>query len=133
LAGFGANLPVTSIDGIEASYASALHARGAHSLGDLAEIDPFRPIGDIPLVELREFRTKARLVTRLQINLAPFAPLAGHSVSHLLLQRPERVAGGVDAPGVTTSSVRRLQEELALLQVALDEAQLQSMTLGDLM
>lgn len=68
LAGFGADLPVSSLDGVGDAYTRALNEHGIHSLGDLATIDPLRPVGNIPPVKLQEFRAKARLVMRLQVS-----------------------------------------------------------------
>lgn len=128
LAGFGAALPVNSIDGVGGAYASALGEQGIHSLGDLVEVDPLRPVGNIPPVKLREFRAKARLVTRLPVSPASLEPFADYSVSRFLRESPEDLAG----PGVTLEQVQQLQETLADLQIALDDAQLQRLTLGDL-
>ncbi len=89
-------------------------------------------MGDIPLVKLREFRAKARMVMRLRISLPPLAPFADRSISSFLRERPEDLAAAINTPGVTPQMVTRLQEEIALLQIALDDAQLQRITLGDL-
>ena len=127
-AGFGAALPVNSIDGVGDAYASALREHGVHSLGDLARLDPLRPIGNIPPARLREFQAKARLVMSLQVSQASIESLADHSVSRFLLERPESLA----RPGVTLERVSRLQGTLASLQIALDDAQLENITLKDL-
>jgi hypothetical protein len=129
LAGFGAALPVSSIGGIGRAYASALREQGIYSLGDLIEADPLRPVGDIPPAKLREFRAKARLVTRLRVSPTSLAPFVGRNVSRFLKARPEDLV----RPGTTLERVERLQEALADLQIALDDAQLQRITLGDLM
>jgi len=128
LAGFGATLPVSSIDGVGEAYASALSEGGIHSLDDLVEVDPLRPVGNIPPVKLREFRAKARLVMRLRVSPASLGPFTDRSVSRFLRESPDDLTG----PGVPPATVRRLQETLADLQIALDDAQLQSITLGNL-
>jgi hypothetical protein len=128
LAGFGAALPVSSIDGVGDAYASALGEGGIHSLGDLVEVDPLRPVGDIPPVKLREFQAKARLVMRLRASPASLELFADRNVSRFLRERPGDLAG----PGVTPERVQRLQEALADLQIALGDAQLQRIMLGDL-
>ena len=130
--GFGASLPAISIDGVGEEYAGALGGQGIDSLGDLVEIDPLLPLGNIPQVRLREFRAKARTVMGLRIDLTPFMSLADHSISLLLMERPEDLVEAIDAPDVTPKMVTHLQEELAVLQIALDDAQLQRITLGDL-
>jgi len=133
LAGFGADLPVSGIDGLGSGYASQLAGQGITTLGELVEIDPLVPIGNIPLVRLREFRAKARLVIGLKATLAPFAPFSDQSVSSILRARPEDLAASVSEPGITTETVTLLQEELAVLQIALDDEQLQQITIADLM
>lgn len=65
-----------------------------------------------------------------RINLIPFVALADRNISSILQERPEDIAVAMDV--VTTEMVTRLQEELAVLQVALDDAQLQRIMLGDL-
>ena len=130
---FGAALPVTSIDGVGDEYASDLVEQDINSLGDMVEVDPLSPIGNIPKVKLREFRAKARMVTHLRVTLAPFAMLADRSISSLLSERPEDIAEEIGLPGITPEFVAQLQEELALLQIAMDNEQLQRITLGDLM
>lgn len=128
LAGFGATLPVTSIDGVGDAYANTLGESGVYSLGDLVRIDPLQSIGNIPPVKLREFQAKARLVMRLRVSPTLLELFADRSISRFLRERPEDLA----EPGVTSKRVRRLQESLADLQIALDDAQLQAITLGDL-
>lgn len=130
LLGFGAGLPIASLDGVGDTYARAFSKwLGIHTLGKLVEVDPLEPIGDIPPVKLREFRAKARLVMRLHVSPASLVPFADFSVSHFLRQQPEDLA----SQDVTPDMVQRLQEGLAVLQIALDDAQLQRVTLGDLM
>lgn len=128
LTGFGAALPVSSVDGVGDVYVSILGGHGIHSLGDLAKVDPSRPVGDIPPVKLREFRAKARLVMCLQVSRASLEPFADCSVSRFLGESPQ----GLMQPGVTLNMVQRLQEALANLQIALDDVQLQRIMLGDL-
>lgn len=130
--GFGASLPMISIDGVGEEYASTLGGQGIDSLGDLVEIDPLLPLGNIPQVRLREFRAKARTVMGLRIDLTPFMSLADRSISLLLMERPEDLVEAIDTPAVTPKMVTHLQEELAVLQIALDDTQLQRITLGDL-
>ena len=132
LTGFGSALPVKSIDGIGDEYARQLAASGVQSVSDLIEIDPMSSVGKVPQVKLREFRAKARMVMRLRVGMAPFMPLADRSISNLLREQPEDLADSIETPGVTPEMVTNLQEELAALQIALDDAQLQRITLGEL-
>jgi hypothetical protein len=127
--GFGAALPVSSIDGVGEAYASGLSDNGIRSLGDLVGIDPRRRIGNIPAIKLREFQAKARLVMRLRVSPASLEPFADQSVSQFLGESPEDLV----RPGVTLESGQRLQETLMDLQIALGNAQLRQITLGDLL
>ncbi len=132
LTGFGTTLPVTSIDGIGDIYRADLEAEGIQTLGDLIEIDRLVCVGDIPAVELREFRAKARMVTYLRLDLSNFKPLYDRDISSIISEIPEDLAGEIDSPGVTPEMVTELQEELAIFQIALDDVQLQRIRLDDL-
>jgi hypothetical protein len=129
LVGFGANLPVNSVDGVDAIYAGALQEHGIYSLGSLAEIDSLSAVEGIPPIKLREFRAKARLVMRLRVDPVLIEPFAEYNVSHFLQEAPKSLV----RPGVSSDSVMYLQEALANLQIALDDVQLQGITLADLM
>ena len=131
-AGFGASLPVVAIDGVGEDYAGQLAANGVATLGDLVRINPLSSVEDIPMVRLREFRAKARLVLNLRVNLAPFAELAERDVSGMLRESPESLAVDAGDNRATSEDAARLQEQLAVLQIALDDAQLQQVTLGEL-
>ena len=131
--GMGQTLPVISIDGVGRRYGSILSAAGVNTVGDLLGIDPLLPMRTIPPVKLREFRAKARLVLGFRVNVSPFMSLAQRSLSDLLKSDPETLAAEISSPAVTSESVIGLQESLALLQVALDDAALQEITLGNLL
>ena len=131
--GFGADLPVVSIEGVGAVYREAFAARGISTLGDLAEIDPLRSLERLSPVDLREFQAKARMVMNLAPIPASFQALATRTVSDVLVADPDHLAGEVDSPEVTADAVAGLQDSLAVLQVALDEAWLQEMLIGDVM
>ena len=126
---FIAGLPVISIDGIGDEYAAELGENDIYSLGDLARIDPFNPVGSIQQARLGEFRAKARMVMHLGIDMTPFVALAESSISNILSERPEIL---VEVSGIIPEMIKQLQEELAVLHVALDDALLQSITLGEL-
>lgn len=66
---------------------------------------------------------------RLGIDMTPFIALADSSLSNILSERPEIL---VEVSGIIPEMVKQLQEELAILHVALDDAHLQSITLGEL-
>jgi hypothetical protein len=129
---FGASLPVIVIDGVGEDFGAQLSASGVATLGDLVRIDPLASVGDIPRVRLLEFRAKARLALGLRVDLAPFVRLSDRSVSDLLRERPELLAHAARDRRVTTKDAVRLQEQLAPLQIAFDDAQLQQVTLGQL-
>lgn len=65
---------------------------------------------------------------RLRVSPASLEPFADRNVSRFLMERSEDLIG----PGMAPERVRRLQESLADLQITLDDAQLQNITLGDL-
>ena len=89
--------------------------------------------GDQPGAREGQDRFSYRLVLTLKATLAPFAAFANLTVSGILRERPERLTGSVSDPEITTQSVFRFQEELTALQIALDDSQLQRITIGDLM
>jgi len=133
LAGFGIGLSVNAIDGVGEVYGSELSDHGVRSIGDLLKLDPLRPVGRIPAVKLREFCLKARMVAICEAELLPLEPLAELSISRFLQQAPEEIVNAIGVAGITVDEVRKLQQDLAALQVAMDDAEMQRLTLGDLM
>jgi hypothetical protein len=127
-----AALPIISIDGVGQQYTADLAAAGVTTVAALARIDPGRPIGNIPEGKLREFRAKARLVLNLPSDLGVLSPLANVTVVSFLRQTAALLIRGIGTPGVTVEAVTRWQAQLESVQMALDEAQLQQMTLGEL-
>ncbi len=132
LTGFGAALPVISIDGVGRRFSAALGAAEVNTLNDLLNLNPLSPIGNMPMVKLQEFRAKARMVLGFRTDLSPFMPLAEQNISSLLQANPETLSEEVASPLVTPESILQMQEALARLQVALDDRILQEMTLQDL-
>jgi hypothetical protein len=130
--GFCADLPVRSIDGVGDVYGQALASGGVNVLADFLTMNPLESPAGIPAVKLREFRAKARMVMALNVGLTPFAALSHLNISELLKENPETLAGMVNTFTVTAEMVADLQEKLMPLQVALDDQQLQQMTLGSL-
>jgi len=128
--GFGVTLPVMAIDGIGEIFARDLNNENIQNLADLMGLNPLRTIGSIPPGKLREFRAKAGLVAHLAIDaVEPESPLTNETISEILRAQPEQVAASIE---VSPERLVALQEQLAILQVALDEAQLQHLTLGDI-
>jgi hypothetical protein len=132
-AGFGGAMPVTDVHGIDLAYAEALAAAGIRTIRALANVDPHRRIPGIPPVILLEVRAKARMVKQLRIDGGPFAPLVERSISGLLRARPRELLEALAGSGTTVDAVMRLQDELAALQVALNQDVLQEITLGRLL
>ena len=130
--GFGGNLPVIDIAGVGEKFSEILNDHGIHTLSDLFDIDPLKPIGSIPMARLRQFYGKARMVMKQNLNLEPFAAFSGYSISRMLLYRPEELANAVADAGITPEDVYNLQKDMTILQVALDESYLKKITLGDL-
>lgn len=69
----------------------------------------------------------------LTVGLTPFAALAHVTVSDLLKEDPQTLAAMTRDFTITADMVADLQEELMPLQVALDDQQLQQITLGSLL
>lgn len=131
--GFGAKIPVIEISGVGNKYAEELNEHGITNLSDLLEIDPLKPIGNIPMVRLREFNGKARKVSGMSADLANFSALGDYDISSFLRDRPEAIANTISEIGITPQTVFDLQEELTILQIALDDLFLQKTKLSDLM
>lgn len=130
VSGFGAALPVQAIDGIDEIFAQNLNSVNVQNLGDLGRLDPQQRVENIPPVKLHEFRTKARMVSRFAIDLSLLTPLSNTSISQFLNQQPQDLASSIN---VSPDRVLAIQEQCAVLQVALDDEQLHRLTLGDLM
>jgi len=130
--GVAPTLPVGSMDGVGKSYETTLTSAGLRTVGDLAEADPLRPVGNIPQATLRELRAKARMVLAVRLDPVLLAPLAGRRLEGLLAARPEDLAGAVGGLARATQTVVYLQERLGPLEVALDTAWLQRLRVEDL-
>ena len=133
MAGFGATLPVRAIDGVGPEYSDDFAGAAIETLQDLVKCDPLQSLGRVPLVKLREFRAKARMVLQVRISIGSLTPFADRTISNFLRERPEDLAPVGQAPDVTPQIIARLQEQVAILQVALDEAELQRISVGDLL
>lgn len=131
--GLGTGLPVRSIDGVDDVYGQALALAGINTLHDFLTMNLLEPPAGIPAVKLREFRAKARMVMALTVGLTPFAALFHVTVSDLLKENPQTLAAMNRDFTITADMVSDLQEELMPLQVALDDLQLQQITLGSLL
>jgi len=131
LPGLGASLPVRSIDGVGEVYGQALATAGINTLADFVSMDFQAAPDNVPGVKLREFRTKARMVMGLTMDLAPFAALSDLSISRLLMESPQTLAA-MTGTTITAAMASELQEELMILQVALDDEDLQHLKLGSI-
>lgn len=130
---FGAHLPVRAIDGVGEVYGAVLNRAGIMTIADLAAAAPSPAPAHIPQVRMMEFRAKAGLVLTIDADLTPLAAMADHSLSAILRLDPfsEEVLRQLD--GTAPDRLLRLQEKLAILQVALDERALHKLTGGELL
>jgi hypothetical protein len=129
--GFGASLPIISLDGVGKAYAATLETNGIHVLGDLIAWDPSKPVATISRARLREFRAKAAMVTGLHLRLELFSGLAERGINRILEDTAEANAEAA-GPGVTCDLAKELQEALTVLVMALDDKTLKRMTLKEL-
>ena len=118
------------IQGIGTRYAGLLQDSGVRTLEDLRRLDPLRPPADIPAVKLNEFKTKAELVQSLDVDKALAAPLLDRSLFELLQTGADALARG---SGQTLAFGRQLQSKLRVLQIALVEDHLKTITLRELL
>ncbi len=130
--GFGASLPIMSLDGVGKAYAPVLEASGIHVLADLIAWDPSKRVGKILKDRLREFRAKAVMVTGLQVQLQPLSGLAERTISSIQEDTAAAIAKAA-GPGVTPDLAQELQEALTVLLVALDDKALERLTAKDLL
>ncbi len=73
------------------------------------------------------------MVIHLWIDWTNFASLYARDISALMSEVPDGLASAIDSPGVTTEMVTKLQDELVIFQIALDDEQLKRITLNDLL
>ena len=131
---FALTLPVSTLRGIGPEFTKDLNAQGIQSIEDLANMseDVGQALITIPPAKLKEFCMKARMMTGMQVNLMPVKALANRSVKSFMDENPETLAKIVANPGITPSMMATIQEQLGVLQVTMDKAQLDRLTLGDL-
>lgn len=118
------------IQGIGVRYAELLQSSGIRTLDDLHRLDPLPPPAGIPTLKLNEFKTKAELVLSLDVVKAQAAPLMDRSLFELLQAGVEALARD---SGQTLAFGRQLQRKLRVLQIALDEDHLKTITLRELL
>jgi hypothetical protein len=121
---------VQMIQGIGARYAELLQDSGIRTLEHLRRLDPLKPPPGIPVVKLNEFKTKAEVVLSLDVDRAQAAPLLDRSLLELMQASADALARD---SGQTLEFGRRLQNKLRVLQIALDESHLKTITLRDLL
>lgn len=132
LGDFGAQFPVASIDGIGERFGATLASVGVETLGELARLDPLRILPGIPPVRLREFQTKARMVLGMKPAMEEFGNLAEWTVTRVLRTPPTKLAAATEDPNTTAKDALDFQDQLAVLQVALDETTTQQLRVADL-
>lgn len=129
---FISNLSVRSIDGIGSRFSQALDTHGIKTVSDLAAFDTRTTALSIPAGKLREFRTKAKLLLRSQSQLDPLALqlFKNQNLYDFLNENPNHLALGANE---SLESVEVLQDALVDIQITLDDSQLRSIRLGDLL
>lgn len=114
-------LPVRTLDGAGPAIATALAAAGLTTIGALARAGrSVRPTG-VSATRLLELRAKARLALQTASRIQLPSALEQHSVAELATTASASLA---QAGGVSPDLIDRLQEQLAVLQLALDAKQL---------
>ena len=121
---------VQMIQGIGARYAALLESSGIRTLEDLRRFDPLRTPAGIPAVKLNEFKTKAELVLSLDVNKTQAGLLMDRSLLELMQTSADALARD---SGQTLAFGRQLQNKLRVLQIALDEDHLKTITLRELL
>jgi hypothetical protein len=130
--GFGAKLDIIHIDGIGEVFAKILLNNDISIIGDLLDVPHWKPIGSIPHIKLVEFCAKARMVTGLAIDLAPFGAIAGLNITTVTGTNPKKLLEMTRSSILTLKDVIHMQQRLAVLQVALDDRLLQNIRIKDL-
>lgn len=120
---------VQIIDGVGLAYAERLREVGVETLTQLAELDLSLVQVDVPTVRLQEFQRKAEMALSVEIEATTFTPLLDLTVSEVLRTPVVQLSDRARQP---MAVIRQLRRNLITLQVALDNAFLDRMTLRDL-
>ena len=121
--------PVTQLDGIGDAYARVLNAASIRTIWSLALIEPAAVTVGLPAMKLVELNAKARLALRTAAAVAPLPALLDQTLWNLLAASPEALSAKA---GVSKKTIEKLRDQLGTLQLTLDNAFLQQLTLGQL-
>jgi hypothetical protein len=111
------SLPIKIIDGVGDTYAAALAGAGVETVGNLADSDPAVLDVDLPPGKVIELRARARLALQVAAALSAAEGLLEEKVGDVLAARASELA--LDT-GVSEEEVLNLQEQVSILQLALD-------------
>jgi hypothetical protein len=117
------------LDGVGETYATSLREAGIRTIGALAESDPASLWKALPVAKLVETRAKARLVLRVAAAIPAYAGLAERTAWSIIATPVAELA---TAAAVAPVALETLQEQLAVLQLALDARYLKKVTTGEL-
>ena len=123
------NEPARRVDGVGRAFAEALDQAGIITIRDLAAADPLDLQPHLPLMRAVELRAKARLALRTASGMRSAAELDTRTPWEILTTPIQTLLTELDA---TATEVGRLVEQAGALQLALDNAYLRSMTIGQL-
>jgi hypothetical protein len=125
------SLPVAAIDGVGKDYAKKLEARGVRTVGDMALADVFglSKAAGVPLAMLYTWKRKAALATDVKIDNALFSSILGYQLGKIL-DTPDNTLG--NEAGQSLAAISDLKMGISALLVALDNAVVTSMKLGEL-
>ncbi|MDJ0989222.1 MAG: baseplate J/gp47 family protein [Desulfobacterales bacterium] len=118
------------IHGIGGRYAELLKGSGVRTVEDLRRHDPQKPPKGITTAELSVLATKAELITSLDVDAFMVMPLLHRSLFELLQTGADDLARD---SGQTPAFGRQLLSKLRVLQVVLDRAHLERITLRELL
>lgn len=121
--------PVGRIDGIGRTYANLLEAAGFGTIAALAAMQQTVLVESLPMMKLVEIRAKARMILRTVANIQAVAGIGNLSAVEVLRTPPDTLAAN---SGASKEQIMRLQEQLGILQVGLDNRYLQEITVGQL-
>ena len=120
---------VRVVGGVGARFATALAQAGITTVADLAGSELPPDAARIPRVPLTELRSKALLALRTAVEVHPHEALHDLTASEVLETSPPDLA---EATGVALNEVVRLREQIATLELALDQRVLGRMTVREI-
>jgi hypothetical protein len=119
--------PIDTLDGVGKVIGTALGRAGLTTIKALAQAGFHESVAGLSATRWCELRARARLALRCVAELAVPEPLLGHTLLDLTRRRATDLAAEAAVP---LDAVERLQEQTALLQLALDARTLKQLTLA---